>query len=245
MKHLFRGKLPAYLVEAWGLGVFMISACLFTIMLEHPLMPLNQLLHDAWQRRIIMGIAMGFTGFLILASRWGKISGAHINPAVTLTMLRLGRISKLDACMYIPFQILGGLAGVWISSLFTGNLLSNTHVDYAVTIPGIYGIKGALLGESCISVIIMTMVLIFSSIKRLSSYIPAVAGILIGLYVILESPFSGFGMNPARTLASAIPSGNWNGWWIYMTVPVVSMLAVAEVFIVIRKLRSKFRLVNI
>src|SRR5439155_1730641 len=91
-----RNHWPEYLMEAAGLGLFMISAGLFATLLEHPDSALHQAIGDPFLRRVLMGIAMGLTLIAIVYSPWGKQSGAHLNPVVTLTFHRLGRIKFLD-----------------------------------------------------------------------------------------------------------------------------------------------------
>ncbi len=81
---------PEYLMEAASLGIFMISAGLVTVILEHPASPIWQVIPDPLFRRFVIGVAMGLTAIAIIYSPWGKQSGAHINPAVTLTFFRLG-----------------------------------------------------------------------------------------------------------------------------------------------------------
>ena len=90
---------PEYLLEAAGLGLFMISACLVTVLLEYPSSPVRQALPDPWVRRLLIGIAMGLTAISLIYSPLGKRSGAHLNPAVTLTFLRLGKIEPWDAVL--------------------------------------------------------------------------------------------------------------------------------------------------
>jgi aquaporin Z len=76
---------PEYLAEAAGLGLFMISACVFVAMLEYEASWLRHGIEDPVVRRLLIGIAMGLTAIAIIYSPWGKRSGAHLNPAVTLT----------------------------------------------------------------------------------------------------------------------------------------------------------------
>ena len=90
-----------------------------------------------------MGVAMGLSAILIIRSPMGKRSGAHFNPAITLTYLRLSKITIWDATFYVVFQFLGGIFGVAISWLLLGKRLADPAVDYAVTVPGIYGTRGA------------------------------------------------------------------------------------------------------
>src|SRR5262245_3511463 len=90
----------------------MISACIFAALLEHPSSPLRQALPDQTGRRALMGAAMGLTAMALIYSPFGKRSGAHMNPSVTLTFLRLGKIKTTDAIFYVLFQFVGGWLGV-------------------------------------------------------------------------------------------------------------------------------------
>src|SRR5690242_17086241 len=74
---------PEYLMEAAALGVFMVSACVFGVLLGHPASPLHRVLPNPLVRRILGGVAMGLTAVGIISSPWGQRSGAHINPALT------------------------------------------------------------------------------------------------------------------------------------------------------------------
>ncbi len=84
-------------MEAAELGIFMISACVFTTLIEYPGSPVRGLLPDPFLRRALIGLAMACTAVILVFSGWGKQSGAHFNPAVTLTFLRLKKIRPWDA----------------------------------------------------------------------------------------------------------------------------------------------------
>src|SRR5689334_9458193 len=128
---------PEYLMEAAGLGLFMISACTFVVLLEHPSSFVHQALADATLRRVLIGIAMGLTAIAIIYSPLGKRSGAHLNPAVSLTFWRLGKIEGWDAFFYIFAQFIGGVLGVLLATvLLTRMLVADAAVNYAVTVPG-------------------------------------------------------------------------------------------------------------
>lgn len=233
-----RNHLPEYLIEAWCLGSFMLSACAFSVLLFGPSSPAISL--NAGLRTVLMGIAMGTTATAIICSPWGKRSGAHYNPVVTLTFLRLGKIAPADAAFYIAFQFAGGVVGVFVAWLMFGNLLADSAVNFAVTVPGKYGAAAAFAAEVVIAFVLMTMILWTSNSKRWSRFTPYFAGLFVAFYIAVESPISGMSMNPARTFSSAAVSGTWTAWWIYFAAPPLAMLTAAEVFVRARGLKSVY-----
>ena len=123
-----RAHWPEYLMEAALLGAFMVSACTFGALLEHPASPLRQSLPSGFLRRALGGLAMGLTAVGIFYSSWGKRSGAHINPAVTLTFLRLGKIKLWDALFYICAQFVGATLAVYLMASLFGMAVSHPAV---------------------------------------------------------------------------------------------------------------------
>ena len=222
-------------MEATELGLFMFSACAFTILLFHPSSPIAQTLHDGVLRRLLMGTAMGLTAITIIFSPMGKRSGAHFNPAVTWTFFRLGKIEASDAAFYTLFQFAGGIAGVILASLTLGRLVAHRSVNYAVTLPGPDGPTVAFFAEIIISFILMSVVLTVSNTKRLARWTGMFAGALVATYITVESPISGMSMNPEGSLASPVPVRHWADFWSYFTAPVIGMLSAAEVHLRVRR----------
>jgi aquaporin Z len=222
---------PEYLMEAALLGLFMISAGVFTVIFEYPHSPVHQAIANADLRRFLIGVAMGVTAIALIYSPWGKQSGAHMNPAVTLTFYRLGKVKRQDTIFYILFQCLGGVLGVYLVVLALKSEFTQPPVNYIVTVPGILGWIGALLGEFVIAFIMMLTVLLTSNHPKLSRYTGIFAGCLVMLYVFLEAPLSGFGMNPARSFASAFPAQVWTAFPLYIFAPLVGMFSAAELYL--------------
>jgi aquaporin Z len=230
MRESLRQHWPEYLMEAAGLGLFMVSACTFAILLFHPASPVTMLRGGLLTRRALMGLAMAATAVGLIYSPWGKQSGAHFNPAVTLTFLRLGKVRPWDAVFYVVAQSAGGVAGALIVAAVARPLVSDPAVNYVVTVPGTAGVGAAFVAEGAIAFVLMSVVLAVSNTPLLAPFTGLCAGALVATYITLEAPLSGMSMNPARTLASAVPAATWCAFWVYLTAPLLGMLLAAEVY---------------
>lgn len=216
-------------MEAAGLGIFMVSACGFGVLLWHPASPAAAAVADGVGRRALMGLAMGLTAVALIYSPWGQRSGAHLNPSVTLAFWRLGKVKSWDAFFYVLAHFLGGLVGVWLAASALGPLLSHPSVGYVVTVPGEGGALPAFLGEVAIAFVMMAVVLVVSN-SRWERLTGLFAGALLWSYITFEAPFSGMSLNPARTLASALPALQFPALWVYFTAPILGMLLAAEAY---------------
>jgi aquaporin Z len=222
---------PEYVMETAELGVFMVSACLFSVVLEHPASALRVAIASPMLRRMLIGLAMGLTAIAIIYSPWGKQSGAHLNPSVTLTFLCLGKISPVDAVFYITAQFMGGVIGVMLAATLLGSAVAHKAVRYAATVPGSRGTSLAFVAELGISFLLMTVVLNSSNSGRVARFTGVFAGILVATFISFEAPLSGMSMNPARTFGSALPAHMWDALWIYFTAPPLGMLLASELYI--------------
>lgn len=227
----FRLHWPEYLMEAGLLGAFMIAACVFGAFYEFPQSPVRHAITSGFLRRILMGLSMGLTAIAIIYSPWGKQSGAHINPSVTFTFFRLGKIKAWDAIFYVVSQFIGAALGVVLVARFLGKELADPAVRYVVTVPGEHGVWVALIAEFIIALGMMSTVLYFSNHHRLDRYTGLFAGVLVAIYISLEAPFSGMSMNPARTFGSGFSAEIWSGLWIYLTAPPLGMLTAADLYL--------------
>ena len=235
MQDALKQHWPEYLIEATCLGLFMISACVVVALVEHPASPLPQVIGNPALRRTLIGMAMGLTAVAIIYSPWGKRSGAHLNPAVTLTFFRLGKIEPWDALFYVLFQFLGAVTGMAVAALILhAPVLAHPAVNFVVTRPGAQGSAVAFVAEAVISFALMLTVLFVSNSHLTNRYTGLVAGALVALYITLEAPLSGMSMNPARTFASALSAQQWTAIWVYFTAPLVGMLTAAAAYLRLR-----------
>ena len=221
---------PEYFIEAGAIGTFMVSAAVCAAVLYYPSSPVAAAVPNELERRGLMGLAMGLTAVLIIYSPWGQRSGAHMNPAVTLTFFRLGKVARPDFLGYVAAQFAGGIIGIAAAAAALRGIVSDPSVNYVTTIPGPSGDGVAFLAEALISFVLMLTVLSVSSHQRLGRLTGLCAGLLVWTYITVEAPLSGMSMNPARTLGSALLARDFPGLWIYFTAPPLGMLLAAELF---------------
>ena len=231
MKRALLDHWPEYLCEAAELGLFMVSAGLFTILLHHPASPVIGMIPDPFVRRMLTGIAMGGTAIVLIFSPLGKRSGAHFNPAVTLTFWRLGKVKSWDAAFYILAKFVGGILGVMFVGVFATMALAHPAVNYVATVPGSHGAGSAFIAELVIAFILMSVVLRVSNTPGLARFTGLFAGALVATFITFEAPFSGMSMNPARTFGSAFTGHLWTALWIYFTAPVIAMQLAASLYL--------------
>jgi aquaporin Z len=222
---------PEYLIEATGLALFMIVAGLCVVLLEHPASPLYSAIPTPELRRVVIGIAMGATAVAIIYSPWGRQSGAHLNPAITLTFLRLHKVAPADALFYVLAQFAGGAAGTLLVAALLGDRFTLPPISAVATLPGRPGEVIAFGAEATIAFVLMSTVLATNVSARLMRWTGLCAGLLVAIYIMVEAPLSGMSLNPARSVASAVPSGVWHGIWIYLTAPPLGMLLAAELYL--------------
>jgi aquaporin Z len=220
-----------YVYEGAELAWFMVAACVCTVILFGAASPVVRAVPSAAWRRVVMGVAMGVTAVMIIHSPMGKRSGAHFNPAITLTYLRLGKIGVWDAAFYVVGQFVGGVAGVGVSAVMLGRFLAQPSVEYAVTVPGVGGTAGAFGAELFMATLLMGVVLWTTNRARFAQYTSYVVGVLIANYIFFFAPVSGFSINPARTVGSAVFARVWTAEWVYFVAPLLGMMGAAEVYV--------------
>jgi aquaporin Z len=170
------------------------------------------------------------TAFALVRSPLGQRSGGHFNPALTVTFYRLGKIGAWDAGFYVAAQFAGGLLGVLAAAALLRDAVAHPAVRYVVT-AGAYGAAVAFGAEAAISFGLMLTVLALANVPAWNRFTAAAAAALVATYITFEAPLSGMSMNPARSLASAVPAQWWTGLWIYFVAPPLGMLAAAELYV--------------
>src|SRR4051794_8552737 len=172
----------------------------------------------------------------------GSISGAHVNPAVTLALLAIRKISGRDAGVYIGAQALGGVAGAFLAKLFFEE--RGALVNYGAPAIDPHYLQGGSVTLAFLAEAIGAFVLMWAVMgTAVNPDAPkGVAGAAIGgalaLGVLIFGPATGASFNPARWFGPALVSGTWTDAWLYIIAPIVGAVGAAFAYLSIMKLST-------
>jgi aquaporin NIP len=167
-----------------------------------------------------VGVALTF-GLVVLAMVYslGDISGAHLNPAVTLGFFAARR---MEARLVVPY-VFSQLAGALLASGFL-RLLFPGQATLGATIPAGPAVQSFFL-EAALTAVLMFVILSVSTGAKEKGITAGIAvGAVIGLEALFAGPISGASMNPARSLAPALISGQVESLWVYLAAPIFGAL---------------------
>jgi aquaporin Z len=219
---------PLFISELIGTALLVLGGLSWVTLMFGSGSPLPGLIPDEGVRRAITGFLFGATGASIALSPVGKVSGAHINPAVTFGFWLFGKISFGTLGVYAAAQLVGASLGA-LPLLGWGSW--GRSVAFGATVPGTgYSIWTALGGEVVTTFAMVALMCVFIAYRPLRRFTPAIFPPLFSFMVWAESPVSGTSCNPARTLGPALISGQWDSWWIYWVGPLVGTFAASLLF---------------
>jgi len=201
--------------------------------------PVSRALPEIHVELFIVGtlVAVLLTGLII--SRPGKISGGHMNPAISLAMWRFGVFPAAGIIPYIAAQMLGSVIGVLAARAAWGAVVARPPVLYAVIQPAPAWSAAALFAAELIGMgLIVFTVGYFLSIPRLAPLVPWLVGILIGLGIALLGTQTGGSLNPARQFGPAVVSGHTAELWVFLIAPMVGAELAARLLQAFRKRRQ-------
>lgn len=203
---------PTYIAEF--VGTFALVFCGTAAIVVYELVP-NSLDNTG------IGIVFGLVVFAMILC-FGNISGAHINPAVTIGFWAMKKISLKESVYYILFQLLGAI----VASLLVGLIFGSDH-SFGNTLPK-FSIVQSFVLEIILTYILMLVIVFVSEDESFNRLTAAAVGGTVMLEAIFAGPISGASMNPARSLAPSLVSGNMEVLWIYILAPIIgALLAVA------------------
>ncbi|GAA4612877.1 aquaporin [Actinoallomurus liliacearum] len=182
--------------------------------------------HDL--RRMLTGILTAGAATLIVYSPFGRTSGGHINPAVTLAFFLLGKLTARSATAYAGAQFAGAVTGALLALFVWGRYAADVRLG--ATVPAMGGPAASLGVETVMTFLLVTLILNFVDRPRLMPFTPAAAGLLTAVLIFTEAPVSGTSLNPARSFGPALVGVLWTGLWVYLTGPPLGALAAALLY---------------
>jgi MIP family channel proteins len=182
----------------------------------------------------VAGIALAFA-FVIIAMAYAlsHLSGAHLNPAVTVAFWSTGRFPGRDVAPYVVAQCVGALAASAVLRAVLGPVGHLGATLPAVTPP--MSVGGAFVIEWLLSFALMFVIMAAATDDRaVPGLAPIAAGLTVGFCALTAGPLTGASMNPARSLGPALVGWEWRAHWIYWVAPVTAMLVAARLYDALR-----------
>ncbi len=180
------------------------------------------------------GVALSFA-FIIVAMIYavGHLSGAHLNPAVTIGFWSVGRFPSSEVVPYILSQLVGATAA---AAALTVALVRAGHAGAtlpAVSMPVAFGVEWLL------SFVLMFVIMAVATDARVPGGFAAIGvGLTVGFCAMAGGPLTGASMNPARSFGPAVAGGEWTAHWVYWVAPVTAMAVAARVYNFLRPASS-------
>jgi MIP family channel proteins len=179
-----------------------------------------------------VGIGLSF-GLIVMAMIFalGHISGAHINPAISVAFFALRRIDAPRLAGYVACQ----LAGATLAAFAIIAIVGSTG-DAGATVPGIGGVDGAFWSELVLTFFLALVVVIVATDGRAQGSMAAIA---VGGYVAMAAtgwgPVAGASMNPARSFGPAVAANVWESQWVYWVAPIAGALIAVLIYHLLRQ----------
>jgi MIP family channel proteins len=188
----------------------------------------------------VVGLVHAFVLFLLVQSI-GSVSGAHVNPAVTLALAAIRKIRPNDAVVYILLQLAGAVAGALMTKFILNDRIADgtAAVGGASAEVGTPGLSKLLLGSTAAGAVaeaVGTFFLVWAVVavavnpRAARDWAGWVIGAALGLAVLVLGPLTGGSVNPARWFGPALVSGHWDDAWVYIIGPLVGGVLAAVVY---------------
>lgn len=220
---------PEYGAEFVGTALLVLGGLSAVTFDFAPGLPMVHWLPNASVRRLLTGLLFAGSGSLLALSPLGKLSGAHLNPAVSLAFWVQGKMHGWDIVGYVLSQLAGGVAGVWLLDAVWGD---NAHsIHDGVTVPGLgYTGLDAFGAEVAMTFLLVFGILFFVSSPELMRWTPLMTWLLVATLVWVGAPVSGTSLNPARSFGPAFVTGVTAWQWIYWLAPPLGALLAVGAF---------------
>jgi aquaporin Z len=218
--------LAEWAAEAAGTAILMLVVVSVVTVVFGPGSAVASVVPATGPRLLLAGLLIAGTGSLVAVSPLGRLSGGHINPAVTLGFWLTGHVHRNDLAGYVAAQFLGALAGAALGAAAWGDRAK--AIGYAATRPG-HGLSdlGAGAIEVAMTAALLLVIFTFTSRERLMRWTPVATWILVACLVWQVAPYTDTSLNPARSLAPAVIARDARSLWIYLLAPPLGAVLAA------------------
>jgi aquaporin Z len=217
-----------WLTEFVGTAALMTIGLSAVVLVFSTRSPVAARLTDPELRRLVAGFFFVATAAAVIYSPLGRRGGGHLNPAVTLGFLHLGKLRWQGAAEYVVAQLSGALVAAAFVLLVWGAWARS--VNLGATTPGRLGPWAALAAELVLTFVLVSVVFQFVDRPRLMRFTPVAAGLTTWVCILVEAPASTTSLNPARTLGPDVVADTFHGLWIYLLAPPLGALLAAVAF---------------
>jgi glycerol uptake facilitator-like aquaporin len=201
--------------------------------------PISRALPEIHFQLFLIGALVAVLLSALIVSPPGKITGGHMNPAISLAMWRFGVFPAVGILPYIAAQLIGSVLGVLAAWAVWGPVVARPPVFYAVIQPARAWSSVPLFAAELVGMALIVFVVgYFLSNPRQAPKVPWLVGILIGLAIALLGTQSGGSLNPARQFGPAVVSAHTAKLWVFLIAPIVGAELGAQLLRAFRKRRQ-------
>ena len=225
--------LGEWAAELVGTAVLVFGALSSVAIVFHPGSAFHQWIPSLSVRLLLLGLVFGAIIVGIATSPIGRLSGAHLNPVVTLAFWITGHVHPHDLLGYWAAQLAGGVLGTIALRVVWGKRAAG--VDYGAITPEV-STAAAVAIEALMVALLIGAMFLFLSARTWVRWTPVAAGLVVAADTWLGSKLTNTGLNPARTLGPSIVSGHWQQWWVYFLGPAVGAALVAALWLLVPRI---------
>ena len=226
-----------YAAEACGTGFNVLVGLSAAVFNFSPDFPVAHLVPSSSFRLLLTGLIFAGSGSLFAISPLGKLSGAHINPSVSLAFFARGKMHTHDFLAYLIAQFFGAIIGAWLLVFVWRQHAADVHDGVTAPGPG-YPIWFVFFAEVAMTLALVLAIFMFLSSQRLMHWTPLMNWFLVATLVWIGAPISGTSLNPARSFGPSLVNWFWSYQWLYWIAPPLGSLCAVLLFRVIARDRK-------
>ncbi|GBQ15824.1 MIP/aquaporin family protein [Swaminathania salitolerans] len=221
-----------YLCEFWATALLLVCGVCSNVAIGSPLSPVARALASCpWLLTALQGLLFGLSATIAAFSPFGRVSGAHLSPSISIAFCLGRRLAPTDAAFYVFSQISGAVLGTGLVALSGvlwpewGRWCRAGHFAATIPSPSVAPVWAAL-GESSTTAILIALILTFGAHPGLRRFAAWVSGPLFFLLNPFEAWLSGDSTNLARSFGPALFSESWSHFWVYVAGPLFGVCVV-------------------